>query len=84
MPRLGEQELAAAVVRNRVAADYLVNHFSQASLDDVLPLVHAYREAVAALTELVALKTLRDTGGPTDDHERRHPLAWAAARRALE
>jgi hypothetical protein len=38
---------------------------------------------VAALTELVALKTLKDTEGKTAEYQRRQPLAWEAARTAL-
>lgn len=38
----------------------------------------------AALRELVALKALKDDQGKTPDYERRQPLAWDAARAALE
>jgi len=37
----------------------------------------------AALAELVALKTLKDTEGRTADYEQRQPAAWQAAREAL-
>lgn len=36
-----------------------------------------------ALKELVALKTLKDTQGKSEDYERRQPLAWEAARAVL-
>lgn len=49
-------------------------------LRDVLDGYHPVR---AALAELVALKTLKDTEGKTEEYARRQPLAWAAARTAL-
>jgi hypothetical protein len=43
-----------------------------------------YENCRAILTELVYLKTLKDTKGKTDEYEQRQPLAWIAAKKFLE
>lgn len=43
-----------------------------------------YDNCRAILTELVYLKTLKDTKGKTEEYEQRQPLVWITAKKFLE
>lgn len=57
--------------------------FHAAARTDVPALVARVRALEDALTELVALKRIKDREGKTRDYQWRQPLAWDAARAAL-
>jgi len=61
-------------------ADLDISGYGQAA---AAVLIDENKRLRAALAELVALKTLRDTEGKTAAYEQRQPLAWQAAREAL-